>query len=83
MTVEARVCLPRLTARLAGSHRRVLDVGLDFIFGLGRVPGSASVRIPWTLLLILTISENKYNRTKTAASPGPTPSATRLAFQFN
>ena len=43
MRVEARVCLPRLTSRLAGSHRRVLDVGLDFIWDL-----------PMTLLLNLS-----------------------------
>ena len=40
MGVEARVCLPRLTSRLAGSHRRALDVGRDFIWDL-----------PMTLLL--------------------------------
>ncbi len=38
MRVEARGCY--YTARLAGSHRRVLDVGLDFIWDL-----------PMTLLL--------------------------------
>ena len=43
MRVEARVCLPRLTSRLAGSHRRVLDLGLDFIWDL-----------PMTLLLNLS-----------------------------
>ena len=41
--VEARVCLPRLTSRLAGSHRRALDVGRDFIWDL-----------PMTLLLNLS-----------------------------
>ena len=49
MRVEARVCLPRLTSRLAGSHRRVLDVGLDFIWDL-----------PMTLLFNLS---NIYRRT--------------------
>ena len=41
MRVEARDCY--YTARLAGSHRRALDVGLDFIWDL-----------PMTLLLNLS-----------------------------